>query len=104
MLKDELDEQREHEESYYPTTSSLPAGEPFTGSKKIAQIKETRDTTIQATHFMVVDEATRTKIEQELAKNKGVTSIDDNSEKEEETIEEKCGVSDLHGHLDSSKL
>jgi hypothetical protein len=82
----------------------LLSGEPFIRSQEIISNKETREVVVQATHFMLIDEATQIEIEQELAENKGVTTEHDTNEKKEETTEEDYGVNDLHGHPDSSKI
>jgi hypothetical protein len=102
MLKDELDEQRAPEKSGYPATSPLVAGEPFIRLQETTQIKETREVVVQATHFMLIDEATQTETEQEPAEDRGVTTGHDTSEKKEEEGEVDCSVSDLHGHPDFS--
>jgi hypothetical protein len=99
MLRDELEEQRAPEKSGYPATSPLVAGEPFTNSQERAQLKETKEVVFQATHFMLVDEATQTETEQE---NRGVPTEHDISEENEATEEVTCGVSDPQGHLDFS--
>jgi hypothetical protein len=61
MVRDEIEEQRELKKSGYLATSPLSAGEPFTNSQEIAQLKETKEVVFQDTHFMLVDEATHTE-------------------------------------------
>jgi len=51
---------------------------------------------------MLFDEVTQTETKQELAKNRGVTTEHETTGKKEEAREALCGVSELHGHHDSS--
>jgi hypothetical protein len=85
-----------------PSSSPLVVGEPFTILKETYQIKEKREVDFHTKNFMSIDDATQTKIEQELVKNRGVKTKHDTNENKEETTEVDCSVSDLHGHPDLS--
>jgi hypothetical protein len=61
MLKDELDEQRAPEKSRLPCNKSSCCRGTLHQLQETTQIKETREVVVQATHFMLVDEATQTK-------------------------------------------
>jgi hypothetical protein len=85
-----------------PSSSPLVVGEPFTILKETYQIKEKREVDFHTKNFMSIDDATQTKIEQELVKNRGVKTKHDTDENKEEKTEVDCSVSDLHGHPDLS--
>jgi hypothetical protein len=85
-----------------PSSSPLVVGEPFTILKETYQIKEKREVDFHTKNFMSIDDATQTKIEQELVKNRGVKTKHDTDENKEETTKVDCSVSDLHGHPDLS--
>jgi hypothetical protein len=86
----------------FPSSSPLVVGEPFTILKETYQIKEKREVDFHTKNFMSIDDATQTKIEEELVKNKGVKTKHDTNENKKETTEVDCSVSDLHGHPDLS--
>jgi hypothetical protein len=67
------------------SSSPLVVGEPFTILKEIYQIKEKREVDFHTKNFMSIDDATQTKIEQELVKNRGVKTKHDTNENKEET-------------------
>ena len=85
-----------------PSSSPLVVGEPFTILKETYQIKEKREVDFHTKNFMSIDDATQTKIEQELVKNRGVKTKHDTDENKEEATEVDYSVSDLHCHPDLS--
>jgi hypothetical protein len=52
-----------------PSSSPLVVGEPFTILKETYQIKDKREVYFHTKSFMSIDDATQTKIKQELVKN-----------------------------------